>query len=229
MLAAHWPWNSRTPVSCRKAQRGDERAFSIIVRAYERPVYNYVLRLVGDRALAEDRRRRSSSASTRVSRFPPPSALHDLALPGDEEPRARRAARAQRPRRGVVALDASRRSRRSIRRSSAPRRSMRSGGRSRRSTSTSRWRSAPRHRRPVVHRDRRLARDHARHRQVADLQGARRSAGRARARRDHGEHRDDHAQACGRRRGARREACAATRAGRHVFPRRKPLHSGAPN
>jgi len=38
----------------RKAQRGDERAFSIIVRAYEVPVYNYVLRLVGDRALAED-------------------------------------------------------------------------------------------------------------------------------------------------------------------------------
>src|SRR6185436_3058726 len=38
----------------RKAQRGDERAFSIIVRSYERPVYNYVLRLVGDRALAED-------------------------------------------------------------------------------------------------------------------------------------------------------------------------------
>ena len=38
----------------RKAQRGDERAFSIIVRAYEAPVFNYVLRLVGDRALAED-------------------------------------------------------------------------------------------------------------------------------------------------------------------------------
>jgi len=38
----------------RKAQRGDERAFSIIVRAYETPVFNYVLRLVGDRALAED-------------------------------------------------------------------------------------------------------------------------------------------------------------------------------
>jgi len=38
----------------RKAQRGDERAFSIIVRAYERPIYNYVLRLVGDRAMAED-------------------------------------------------------------------------------------------------------------------------------------------------------------------------------
>jgi RNA polymerase sigma-70 factor (ECF subfamily) len=38
----------------RKAQRGDERAFSLIVRAYERPVYNYVLRLVGNRDLAED-------------------------------------------------------------------------------------------------------------------------------------------------------------------------------
>jgi RNA polymerase sigma-70 factor (ECF subfamily) len=38
----------------RKAQKGDERAFSLIVRAYETPVYNYVLRLVGDRALAED-------------------------------------------------------------------------------------------------------------------------------------------------------------------------------
>ena len=38
----------------RKAQRGDERAFSLIVRAYEQPVYNYVLRLVGDRSLAED-------------------------------------------------------------------------------------------------------------------------------------------------------------------------------
>jgi len=42
------------PGILRKAQRGDELAFSIIVRAYERPVYNYVLRLVGDRALAED-------------------------------------------------------------------------------------------------------------------------------------------------------------------------------
>src|SRR5207245_6075273 len=38
----------------RKAQKGDERAFSLIVRAYETPVFNYVLRLVGDRALAED-------------------------------------------------------------------------------------------------------------------------------------------------------------------------------
>jgi RNA polymerase sigma-70 factor (ECF subfamily) len=39
----------------RKAQRGDERAFTLIIRAYETPVYNYVLRLVGgDRTLAED-------------------------------------------------------------------------------------------------------------------------------------------------------------------------------
>ncbi|MBA2358890.1 MAG: sigma-70 family RNA polymerase sigma factor [Actinobacteria bacterium] len=38
----------------RKAQKGDERAFSLILRAYERPVFNYVLRLVGDRSLAED-------------------------------------------------------------------------------------------------------------------------------------------------------------------------------
>ena len=38
----------------RKAQRGDERAFTLIVRAYEVPVFNYVLRLVGNRSLAED-------------------------------------------------------------------------------------------------------------------------------------------------------------------------------
>ena len=42
------------PGVLRKAQRGDERAFSIIVRTYEQPVYNYVLRLTGDRALSED-------------------------------------------------------------------------------------------------------------------------------------------------------------------------------
>src|SRR5215216_6534287 len=38
----------------RKAQRGDERAFTLIVRTYEGPVFNYVLRLVHDRVLAED-------------------------------------------------------------------------------------------------------------------------------------------------------------------------------
>jgi RNA polymerase sigma-70 factor (ECF subfamily) len=38
----------------RKAQRGDERAFTLIVRTYEAPVFNYVLRMVGNRTLAED-------------------------------------------------------------------------------------------------------------------------------------------------------------------------------
>jgi RNA polymerase sigma-70 factor (ECF subfamily) len=39
----------------RKAQRGDQRAFAIILRTYETPVYNYILRLTnGDKALAED-------------------------------------------------------------------------------------------------------------------------------------------------------------------------------
>jgi len=38
----------------RRAQKGDERAFTLIVRAYEAPIFNYVLRMVGDRTLAED-------------------------------------------------------------------------------------------------------------------------------------------------------------------------------
>jgi RNA polymerase sigma-70 factor (ECF subfamily) len=38
----------------RRAQKGDERAFQAILEAYEVPVFNYVLRMVGDRALAED-------------------------------------------------------------------------------------------------------------------------------------------------------------------------------
>jgi RNA polymerase sigma-70 factor (ECF subfamily) len=42
------------PGVLRKAQRGDERAFAIIVRTYQTPVYNYVLRMVADRSLAED-------------------------------------------------------------------------------------------------------------------------------------------------------------------------------
>jgi RNA polymerase sigma-70 factor (ECF subfamily) len=37
-----------------KAQRGDEEAFSAIVRAYHTPIFNYVLRSVGDREHAED-------------------------------------------------------------------------------------------------------------------------------------------------------------------------------
>jgi RNA polymerase sigma-70 factor, ECF subfamily len=38
----------------RNAQRGDEDAFRVIVETYEVPVFNYVLRMVNDRALAED-------------------------------------------------------------------------------------------------------------------------------------------------------------------------------
>ena len=38
----------------RAAQVGDERAFATIVDAYQLPVFNFVLRLVGDRELAED-------------------------------------------------------------------------------------------------------------------------------------------------------------------------------
>ncbi len=42
------------PAVLRKAQKGDERAFAIILRMYETPVYNYVLRLTGDKVFAED-------------------------------------------------------------------------------------------------------------------------------------------------------------------------------
>ena len=42
------------PELLRRAQKGDEQAFTAIVRAYETPVHNYILRLTGDRALAED-------------------------------------------------------------------------------------------------------------------------------------------------------------------------------
>jgi RNA polymerase sigma-70 factor (ECF subfamily) len=38
----------------RRAQRGDEAAFAVLVREHEARVFNYVLRLLGDRALAED-------------------------------------------------------------------------------------------------------------------------------------------------------------------------------
>lgn len=38
----------------RRAQRGDDQAFAVIVHSYERLVFTYVLRIVGDRSLAED-------------------------------------------------------------------------------------------------------------------------------------------------------------------------------
>jgi RNA polymerase sigma-70 factor, ECF subfamily len=43
------------PDVLRLARRGDERAFAILVRQYNGPVFNYVLRVLGgDRAMAED-------------------------------------------------------------------------------------------------------------------------------------------------------------------------------
>jgi RNA polymerase sigma-70 factor (ECF subfamily) len=42
------------PDVLRSAQRGNEAAFGIIVTTYQKPVFNYVLRLTGDRTLAED-------------------------------------------------------------------------------------------------------------------------------------------------------------------------------
>jgi RNA polymerase sigma-70 factor (ECF subfamily) len=43
------------PDVLRLARRGDERAFAIIVRQYNGPIFNYVTRVLsGDRALAED-------------------------------------------------------------------------------------------------------------------------------------------------------------------------------
>ena len=127
------PLTQPDPGVLRKAQRGDERAFTLIVRAYETPVYNYVLRLVGGDRVA----RRGSDAGGLPPRLPgapevlAPLEVHDLALPGDEEPRARRAARERAP----AAPDASRsrtsrRSRSSTRRSSASRRWTPSGARS---------------------------------------------------------------------------------------------------
>jgi RNA polymerase sigma-70 factor (ECF subfamily) len=38
----------------RRARRGDQKAFAVIVHAYERLVFTYVLRLVDDQRLAED-------------------------------------------------------------------------------------------------------------------------------------------------------------------------------
>ena len=42
------------PDVVKRAQRGDERAYGAIVDAYRLPVFNYVLRTVSDRELAED-------------------------------------------------------------------------------------------------------------------------------------------------------------------------------
>ena len=38
----------------RRSQRGDQAAFALIVETYQTPIFNYILRTVGDRGLAED-------------------------------------------------------------------------------------------------------------------------------------------------------------------------------
>jgi RNA polymerase sigma-70 factor (ECF subfamily) len=48
------PLEQPDPEVLRRAQRGDERAFAQILRTYETTIFNYVYRIVGDRALAED-------------------------------------------------------------------------------------------------------------------------------------------------------------------------------
>jgi RNA polymerase sigma-70 factor (ECF subfamily) len=42
------------PRLLRRAQRGDQAAFRALVEGYSTPVFNYILRLTGDRTLAED-------------------------------------------------------------------------------------------------------------------------------------------------------------------------------
>jgi RNA polymerase sigma-70 factor (ECF subfamily) len=42
------------PQTLRKARRGDERAFAVIVRQYEGPLFKFILRSLHDRALAEE-------------------------------------------------------------------------------------------------------------------------------------------------------------------------------
>lgn len=50
------PAESRQPdvAIVRRAQRGDERAFAVLVETYQPLILNFVLRLVRDRSLAED-------------------------------------------------------------------------------------------------------------------------------------------------------------------------------
>ena len=84
------------PDVLRLARRGDERAFAIIVRQYNGPVFNYVTRVLsGDRALAEDICQevfmRVYQALPGLRRAVP---VHDVALPGRQAPGRRRAARA---------------------------------------------------------------------------------------------------------------------------------------
>ena len=121
-------------VSCGKHSGATSAPSPIIVRAYETPVFNYVLRLVGDRSLAEDL---TQEVFLRVFQGLPKFSLRckfttwlfqvtkNRVL---DELRAQRAPAAAPGR----ARRRRRRSRSSTRRSSAARRSTRSGARSRR-------------------------------------------------------------------------------------------------
>ena len=167
----------------RKAQRGDERAFSLIVRAYEVPVFNYVMRLVGDRALAEDL---TQEVFIRVFQGLPKFSLRSKFTTWLFQVTKNRVldelrASERRPR-ALVALD------------DAPQLEVLDAPAEQVEMIEALWTAVdglntdlkmallpPRRGRAVVQRDRRLARHHARDRQVADLQGARRSSARARA------------------------------------------------
>ncbi len=172
----------------RKAQRGDERAFSIIVRAYQIPVFNYVLRMVGDRSLAEDL---TQEVFLRVFQGLPRFSLRSKFTTWLFQVTKNRVldelrAIERRPR-AVVDLD------------DIPPLEVIDAPFERLEAIDAVWRAVERLNvdlkmalllRDIVGlsytRDRRLARGHARHGQVADLQGARRRPARARPRGDRG-------------------------------------------
>ena len=176
----------------RKAQRGDERAFSIIVRTYEQPVFNYVLRLTGDRALSEDL---TQEVFLRVFQGLPGFSLRSRFTTWLFQVTKNRVldelrAIERRPR-AVVNIE------------DVPPLEVVDAPAERAETIDAVWRAVEALNpdlkmalllRDVVGlsytRDRGVARDHARDGQVADLQGARRSAARAPARR---RRRPDHA------------------------------------
>ena len=166
----------------RRAKRGDQRAFAVIVHGYERLVFTYVYRLVDDRRLAEDLTQdvflkvfkglpgfTGDAAFTTwlfqiaknavidelraIERRPNALNIDDVTLPMLVEPRFEQAE-------PIEALWAA---------VAAPQRRSADGA------------APPGHRGPLVSRDRRLARDHARHGQVADPQGPRERASDARA------------------------------------------------
>ena len=116
----------------RKAQRGDERAFAVIVRMYQTPVFNYILRLTGDRSLAEEL---TQEVFLRVFQGLPRFSLRCKFTTWMFQVTKNRVldelrARERRPLRPVALDDVAADRGRSTSRSSRSRRSTRSGGRS---------------------------------------------------------------------------------------------------